>query len=34
MDNIKKSDFFEHFKGKVYISQYEAIVDLDSSIVH
>ncbi|MFV8422841.1 SulP family inorganic anion transporter [Vibrio parahaemolyticus] len=32
MDDILKSDFFEHLKGKVYISHYEAMADLDSSI--
>ncbi|SHE78987.1 STAS domain-containing protein [Vibrio gazogenes] len=33
MDDMQKSDFFEHFKGKVYISQYEAMADLDSSVL-
>ncbi|MGV3000660.1 SulP family inorganic anion transporter [Vibrio sp. E150_018] len=32
MDNIHKSNFFERFKGKVYVSQYEAMADLDRSI--
>jgi SulP family sulfate permease len=25
MDSLKQSDFFEHFKGKVFLSQFEGI---------
>jgi sulfate permease, SulP family len=25
MDSLQRSDFFEHFKGKVFLSQFEAI---------
>lgn len=29
MDALKRSDFFEHFKGQVFLSQYQAIAALD-----
>jgi sulfate permease, SulP family len=25
MDSLKRSDFFEHFKGNVFLSQFEGI---------
>ncbi len=28
MDRLKKSDFLQHFKGKIYLSQFEAAKDL------
>lgn len=33
MDDMQKSDFFSHFKGRIYISHYEAMADLDSSVL-
>ena len=30
MDALKLSDFFEHFKGKVFLSHFEAICTLGS----
>lgn len=29
MDRLRRSDFFAHFGGKVYLSQYDALCDLD-----
>ncbi|HLD68216.1 MAG TPA: sulfate permease [Pseudomonas sp.] len=29
MDQLRRSDFFEHFPGRVYLSQYEALLELD-----
>ncbi|EGR3991971.1 STAS domain-containing protein, partial [Vibrio cholerae] len=33
MDVMQKSDFFSHFKGKIFISHYEAMADLDNSVL-
>jgi sulfate permease, SulP family len=33
MDDMQKSDFFSHFKGRIYISHYEAMADLDDSVL-
>jgi SulP family sulfate permease len=30
MDALKRSDFFEHFKGRVFLSQFEAVQALGS----
>jgi SulP family sulfate permease len=30
MDRLKRSDFFEHFTGKVFLSQYEAATALSA----
>ena len=29
MDALKRSDFFEHFAGEVFLSQYDAVRTLD-----
>ncbi len=29
MDRLRRSDFFAHFGGKIYLSQYDALCDLD-----
>ncbi|MNY80613.1 hypothetical protein D3C86_2217420 [compost metagenome] len=29
MDRLRQSDFLEHFGGKVFISQFEALAELD-----
>jgi hypothetical protein len=28
MDALKRSDFFEHFKGKVFLTQHAAVSEL------
>jgi hypothetical protein len=30
MDALKRSEFFEHFKGRVFLSQFEAVQALGS----
>ncbi|WP_321284931.1 sulfate permease [uncultured Vibrio sp.] len=33
MDQIDRSDFIEHFKGKIFLSQFDAINELDSALI-
>ena len=32
MDRLERSDFFEHFTGQVFLSQYEAMHTLDPEV--
>ncbi|MCM2332135.1 MAG: SulP family inorganic anion transporter, partial [Pseudomonas sagittaria] len=34
MDRLRQSDFLEHFGGKVFISQFEALAELDPQTTH
>ena len=33
MDRLKRSNFLEHLKGRIYLSHYQAIVDLDPTVI-
>ena len=28
-DKLRRSDFFDHLSGRIYLSQYDALADLD-----